>query len=260
IVFLVLVWISLCLRLWVRGVMIKSMGIDDYLMITAVIIFTYLGGGCIALTVCGLGRHAVNIPVKALICIYKCYLIDEFGYVLASLFFRLSVCWFYLRITIAPWQTWLVRTLALINILYSIAYFFVLLFQCSPVSYYWTRARQYAGEVGPPGTCIPSAAVLGVTYGHSGIAIASDWTLNTLPLFIIGKSGLNIRTKVSVLLLLGMGLVASIGSIVRCTTIWTIQRNADFTHTSAPIAIWSCVEISIGILAANIATYRPLFR
>jgi hypothetical protein len=87
----------------------------------------------------------------------------------------------------------------LVNTAFSIAFLFVIIFQCYPVSYFWTR---FLGE---SGTCIPATVVADMTYAHAAIITWSDWTLGILPIFLVWNLNMNPRTKVSVALILGLG-------------------------------------------------------
>jgi hypothetical protein len=84
-------------------------------------------------------------------------------------------------------------------ILFSIYYFFLVVFQCQPVTYFWT---QYLGVVGK---CVNPKMITGSTYAHSAISALSDWTLGILPIFLVWDLNMNLRTKISVALILGLG-------------------------------------------------------
>lgn len=61
---------------------------------------------------------------------------------------------------------------------FSVFYFFLILFQCHPVSYFWA---QYSGE---KGSCVNPVVIADSTYAHSAVSVAADWTLGILPIFI----------------------------------------------------------------------------
>jgi hypothetical protein len=128
-------------------------------------------------------------------------------------------------------------------ILFSIFYFFVVVFQCSPVQFFWT---QYEGV---KGKCVNPHIITGSTYAHSALSASADCksirangflvchatedfqnmeflcsmlveafqdqahtdsssfigTLGTLPIFLVWDLAMNPRTKVSVALILGLG-------------------------------------------------------
>lgn len=86
-------------------------------------------------------------------------------------------------------------------ILFSIFYFFLVLFQCSPVRFFWA---QYEGV---QGSCIDPAAVPDASIAHSAVSFTADWILGLLPVFLLWNLQMNTRTKISVGILLGLGLL-----------------------------------------------------
>jgi hypothetical protein len=85
--------------------------------------------------------------------------------------------------------------------LFSTFYFFLIIFQCRPVDYFWT---QYAGAAGK---CVNPNVIADSTYAHSAISAWADWTLGILPIFLVWDLAMNPRTKVSVALILALGAV-----------------------------------------------------
>jgi hypothetical protein len=99
----------------------------------------------------------------------------------------------------APRVTLYVVTALVIS--FSIFLFFFALFQCVPVSKFWTRIV----EVPPPDTCQDPNTVVAVTYAHSAIVMVVDWTLATFPIFIVWNMQISLNTKISLALVLGLG-------------------------------------------------------
>jgi len=87
----------------------------------------------------------------------------------------------------------------MVSTVFSIAYIFVMIFQCYPVSYFWTRFLSGSGQ------CITTTVIADMTYAHGAISTWSDWTLGILPVFLVWNLNMNPRTKVSVALILGFG-------------------------------------------------------
>jgi hypothetical protein len=83
----------------------------------------------------------------------------------------------------------------------TVGYFLFLIFQCTPVDYYW---NVFAGE---PGSCLPAATVGALTYTHSGVNAAADIVLSLLPVVIVSQLQMNPRTKVTVCAILALGIV-----------------------------------------------------
>lgn len=86
-------------------------------------------------------------------------------------------------------------------LLYSTFYFFILTFQCRPVSYFWTQFE------GASGSCVPAKVIADTSYTHAAVSATADWTLGILPIFVVWNLKMNARTKISVALLLSLGAV-----------------------------------------------------
>jgi hypothetical protein len=83
---------------------------------------------------------------------------------------------------------------------FSVYYLFLLIFQCHPVSYFWIRFIP-----GSSGACLSLKLVVDSTYAHGILSAIVDWTLGTIPIFIVWDLRLNIRGKVSVAMILALG-------------------------------------------------------
>jgi hypothetical protein len=84
---------------------------------------------------------------------------------------------------------------------FSVFYFFLVLFQCSPVSFFWD---QYEGK---KGGCIDPAVVPDSSIVHSVVSFTADWILGLLPVALLWHLKMDTRTKVSVAGLLSLGLL-----------------------------------------------------
>ncbi|KAK8237509.1 hypothetical protein IWZ00DRAFT_101626 [Phyllosticta capitalensis] len=252
IISLVVVWVTTCLRVYVRAIKIKSWGADDWWMMLTWASFTAMGISMILLAYSGFGKHIWKVPTKWIIFGFKSYLAAELEYILCVMFLKISICAFFLRLTNLKWQKWTVWVVIAVNSLYSIGYFFLILNQCSPISHLWDQI------ILKKGSCLPESTILGASYAHNTMSIVSDWILSTLPIFLLRKSKLKKQAKVIIIVLLCLGYFSSVASMIRMSSLPTLNRTLDYTYTVTPIAIWSAVEAAVGILAANLATFRPL--
>jgi hypothetical protein len=86
-------------------------------------------------------------------------------------------------------------------VIYSTFYFILALLQCQPTSYFW---MQFAGA---EGHCIDKTIFPNATFGHSAVSAAADFILGILPICIIWNLKMNFQTKISVAVVLSMGMV-----------------------------------------------------
>ena len=80
--------------------------------------------------------------------------------------------------------------------LYSVVFFFLFVFQCTPPSYFWTRFGN--------GQCMNPDITVTATYVYSGLTVICDWTMAILPWFAVRKLQMNLRTKIMVTGVLAM--------------------------------------------------------
>jgi hypothetical protein len=115
---------------------------------------------------------------------------------------KLSICLMLLRFVIEPSHKILLYVVNAATLVSSAVFFFVFIFQCSPISFYWQRA---GGDT--DGQCISSLVVLIGAYTYSAICIICDWTMALLPWFLVRRTQMDLRTKMMVVFVLAMGSV-----------------------------------------------------
>jgi hypothetical protein len=83
---------------------------------------------------------------------------------------------------------------------------FTLLLYCRPVEAQWNPLL---------GKCGDFMAVVRIGYAWTAVGIATDWAYVILPWFVVRKLQMSRRSKVTVMIIIGLGGVASTASIVR---------------------------------------------
>lgn len=122
-------------------------------------------------------------------------------YAPVTLTIRASVCVLLLRLSTSKHFNRIVyANLGLIAAI-SVAFFFILIFQCSPPSYFWTQV------LGSKGHCHNKLIVTYATTVHSALSAASDWCLGLMPIALLWNVKINRRTKAIVAFLLSLGMM-----------------------------------------------------
>lgn len=67
------------------------------------------------------------------------------------------------------------------------------------------------------------------------------------------------REKIALSIIFGVGLFATITSVIRLHTIYTYTLAKDVFRESILVNIWSMLEINIGIICASVPALKPLF-
>lgn len=241
-----LVIITTSLRMWVRFSM-RTLGWDDYIMV----VVTGLGIARFAIQVAqvklGNGRHRWYIPKEN-------YINNNMlGWVAQMLLFasicllKVSIMLLLLRIKDARWlryTSWGIMTGLFIT---NFGAIIILLAECDPVNAYWTGV----------GKCWDARIRIYWIYLTIAYSIVTDILCSLLPLLVIWNVRLPFKTKLSVWALMSLGLVATGFGVARAASLGIVT--SDLSWVYAITAIWSNLELYLGIVGANLALGRSMF-
>ncbi|PWY69079.1 hypothetical protein BO70DRAFT_382623 [Aspergillus heteromorphus CBS 117.55] len=254
-VFLTLAAVTTILRCYVRLVIVKAFGWDDTIMVVAMLFYAMFCGCMIGGSIYGTGKHLIDLSNEQRTTAMEYWFLCDIGYALASILCKVSVSIFILRVTINRIHQIVIGIVGGIVIAAGFTFFIMLLVQCHPLSYFWTRLASNPNT----GTCINIDIVIGGLYAFSAASALFDLTIGILPIMLVRKLKMRRDVKIAVAGLLSMACVASIAVIVRIPYINTLHSK-DFLYATTPIAVWSNIETGLGIFAGSLATLRPLLR
>ena len=92
----------------------------------------------------------------------------------------------------------------------GIAFFFIAIFQCSPVNYWWKQVNPNVH-----GSCINIRAISNVTYAYSAASILTDFVFALLPIHIVMGLQMDTKTKLALVPIFAMATLASIACVIR---------------------------------------------
>ncbi|KAK8067229.1 integral membrane protein [Apiospora hydei] len=219
IVFLITATTANTMRCYTRIGVVKAFGVDDWTMLIA-----YFW--------------------------WFCYI----WYGLTMMFSKISIGVFILRVTANRYHTWTVWAITVLTAVGCGIFILVTMFQCAPVDAFW-EDPQGAGRI----SCIDGRVMRDLAYAYSAVTLFIDLTLVVLPLWIVWKLKMSLRTKIGLSALICSGLVASVGPAVRFAYLDKFTQ-PDFLFDTSDVAIWSAVEIGLSVTAGSLATLKPLFR
>uniref|UniRef100_A0A8H7TRK2 Rhodopsin domain-containing protein n=1 Tax=Bionectria ochroleuca TaxID=29856 RepID=A0A8H7TRK2_BIOOC len=254
--FLSLTTFASILRVYCRGWVIKAFSVDDWLAVAAQILFIIFSVYEITGVHYGTGQHNSKLSTEDFSKAMQMWWTCEPLYVLTNMFIKASIAIFLLRICVQRAHVIAIWIVTGITEVYSLFFFLLFILQCRPTSLFWLR---YTADP-PAGSCLDAKIVPGAFYGYSIISCITDWTLSILPVFMVWNLQMNKRVKISVILILAAGAIASSATIVRLPYLHTLTDIDDFLYSTSDVAIWSTVETGLGISAAGFATLRPLLR
>ncbi|EEU44290.1 uncharacterized protein NECHADRAFT_48436 [Fusarium vanettenii 77-13-4] len=259
IVFMALSWLSVGLRSYTRAFLMKSYQMDDWLMLIAQGIFTVSCAFILEGVKEGLGRHNEAIKDDAAeVNALKWQALATATYVLDMMFIKLSIGVFLLRLSVKPVYTWIIWISLAIITIWSTVIFFWNMFQCSPVEKQWDF--RITG-----GHCVSADQIVSAAYAISAMTIVSDWLYAILPIPMLWTVKMTKAAKATVIVILGLGIFASIATLVRLRFLADLTDTDDILSNHPVVAgtdamVWTLIEPGVAIIASSLATIRPLLR
>ncbi|CAI6340508.1 unnamed protein product [Periconia digitata] len=252
--FIAITTISVSLRCYTKLFIVKSFSSDDIFAVLT--LFGFLVFCTLALLGVskGTGKQRYLIPDNDFPDGMKWWWGCEPTYIACSICLKTSIGIFLLRIAVDRVHRMILWTCLIVIQVYSVFFFFLFTFQCTPVSNFWTRFR------GVEGKCIDSNIIVGTFYGYSALVCITDWTFSIVPIFIVRRLQMSSQKKVSVAVVLAFCAIGSTATVIRIPYIEGLKDAENFLYTTTDVAIWSISEVGIGLFAASTATLRPLLR
>ncbi|KAF7595923.1 hypothetical protein BBP40_004069 [Aspergillus hancockii] len=253
-VFLSISLVAVCLRCFVRLKIVHAFGRDDALMVTAMVLNVGFAACTILGASSGMGKTKAYLAAnpeevqRGLLF----WWLGQIMYIFTVSVGRPAIAITLLRLTVERIHAWILYAVMALSTAVGIIFFFFIMFQCQPISYYWNHSPL-------DGHCLEMDRLLGVVYMYSAVAAACDFTMGILPIFLIWKLQMDRRTKVAVAGTLGIACIASTGVIVRIPFL-RYAKSPNFLHATTQISVWSNIEASLGITAGSLATVRPIIR
>ncbi|KAH7395060.1 hypothetical protein DE146DRAFT_633419 [Phaeosphaeria sp. MPI-PUGE-AT-0046c] len=291
--------LSICailMRFYVRIFMLKMFGWDDWMMVISACLSTICFGLFLYLIHLGLGKHSEAFPMENFPKWFKVMYFYSISIISAYSFIKLSIGFFLLRLADRTrWRPFLIGMLGHVKrrsnipkmfclsrneehpgkkwsdnrtqchpsgipgvflVVFTIGSVFAIIFQCIPV-----RAGYDFALRPPTGTakCYAGEIFKNIGVFNSSINIATDLIFALIPIPMVWRLQVNLRTRIGLAIILSLGLFASGVAIYKTPMQYNFFKETDFSGQGAWYYIWQQVEMHIGILAACLPTLKPLF-
>jgi hypothetical protein len=89
------------------------------------------------------------------------------------------------------------------------------------------------------------------------VNITTDFLLALVPIPLIWSLKLNLRSRLSLVAILSLGVFASVAAIIKQHNAHQFRNPELYIHDA--YSIWNFIELDIGIIAASLPTLKPLF-
>ncbi|OHE92445.1 CFEM domain-containing protein [Colletotrichum orchidophilum] len=249
VLFLVLPTLAIILRLIVKIARISTWGADDttivlaYIFLITIIPLNHLN------EMNGAGRDIWTLSFDQIDHYFMTFFIAQLLYTTNLMLIKCSILFIFLRIfpgekiRVVLWAT------QAFSLALGVAYILLGVFQCQPIDLVWKQwSREY------PGHCVP---LITIGLSHGAINIALDVWMLLLPVTQVMALNMKRQKKWAVLFMFSLGLFLTIASIIRLRAImmYTVT-STNPTVDSTPSAVWSDVELDVGIFTACIPNMR----
>ncbi|KAH8880600.1 integral membrane protein, partial [Thozetella sp. PMI_491] len=250
VVFTVLSAIIVGLRCFCRFFLIRNHGVDDYMMIGAMVLTI---GYLIDIFV-GRNNHmgfpATMLTLDNMTAIIKATLAIQVSYYTIIFCIKTSILFTYLRFALSRTFRLLCIGTIVVHTVFFLICFVVTLAQCNPLPKMWDLTGTMEGH------CINTTVFF---YFTSSFNIVTDVWILLLPIKTLRSINRPNREKVALFIIFGVGTFATIASIVRLHTIYTYTEAVDPFQDSLLVNIWSMIEVNVAIICASVPALKPIF-
>ncbi|KAI9746303.1 MAG: hypothetical protein M1818_000014 [Claussenomyces sp. TS43310] len=238
-------------RLFTRIKLGDGLWFDDWIIVAA--LGTYIAdvGTGVMIAVEGFGQHTWYLSTQNVIDAQRFFYVSELFYLMTITLTKLSLLYFFRRLF--PNQVLRIATFwfGIFVIASNFSMLMALCFQCVPFHGNWTNWMYKE----PPVKCINSyAAVLAA----AGLSIFHDCVILIMPLPTLWSLNLQWQKKAHLFIMFTVGVVIIVCSLIRVPTLLKLKSSTDPSYDQAPVAIWTNLEQSVGIMCACLPACRSL--
>ncbi|KAI8717541.1 hypothetical protein NCS52_00830300 [Fusarium sp. LHS14.1] len=244
--------LTLLARLYVRIFKVNKSGLDDWLMLAAMVFG-------IGVTICvilaaqmyGWNIHVWDLKESQAVKGRQVSIAAQTLFLFSSGLAKNSILVSYLRI--APAHSWLRRvTYASITLVTALIFIFLIVLwtQCRPMSAYWSLTG--GDSCSAEGPSVLSQAIT---------TVVTDLLVCAIPLPTLFKLKLPLSQRIALIVVFSLGLVVVFAASMRAYwTHYVTDETYDVTWEGFYLWIWTAVEANLGVICGSVPALRPLFR
>ncbi|KAI0834692.1 hypothetical protein F5Y06DRAFT_150230 [Hypoxylon sp. FL0890] len=242
--------IIVAIRVWLRFIVIKKAGMDDYMAIGALVALVgYLAVLYVGRTN-GMGLPMETLTMDEMETLLKLVFVIEILYYIIITCVKSSIVFMYDRIAVSV----TFKRVCLFTNCLLLAFFIVcigvVVGQCRPLEMAWDVTRLIQGS------CINATAFF---YFTSAFGILLDLWILAIPLPTLKHLQISNRSRHALYGVFGIGGLATALSCARLYSIHTYTEATDPFRDSTLVNLWSMVEVSVAIWCACAPALKPVF-
>ncbi|KAI5808650.1 hypothetical protein DFH27DRAFT_233961 [Peziza echinospora] len=235
-------------RLYTRIRIVKTVGLDDWLMLMSTILAIPLGVVICVSEKFGWGRHTWDVRPEWHEPGRKIAWTVQLLFILSASCTKISILAFYLRVmnTVRT-----IRILSWIGVVIvcgaCLAFFLTLVLICFPLEAYWIADLK--------GKCVDSSAA---NIANASVNVFTDIYVFVIPITSVMKLTLPYRQRITLLLVFSLGLITCIAGIFRIWSSALLDETIDKSWAGSLLYTFSALENLLGIICASIPALKPL--
>ncbi|KAJ5280940.1 hypothetical protein N7478_006312 [Penicillium angulare] len=237
------------LRIYTRKKILNSVGLDDYLVVFALLLHVLYTIFVTIATHYGLGQLYADVgnPVIYFTAV-KYELFSQVAGLMVIGVGKAAVGTFLLRIVRNKIHIWVIWGCLIITAVLTLFASITVIVQCVPVEKSWNPSV--------PGTCWLNFSNVGYTVGSW--FVAADFSFAILPWFVVWDLNMKQKEKITVACGLSLGIFAGVCGIVRTVALSGLDAS-EYIYDTVPMLIWSATESCVTIMCSTIPVLRPLY-
>jgi hypothetical protein len=215
--------------------------LDDWTILATTVVGTALTAVTIGGTIKhGLGRDLWTLEPDQITTMLLFFEIVAVLYFTTLTLLKLSILFFYIKVFTVTRAQRLLWGTVIFTLVWGVVYVIVAIFQCTPISYFWTHWDGLH-----EGSCLNINAI---TSSNAGFSIALDfWSLG-IPLWQLRLLKLHWKKKVGVALMFMVGTFVTIVSILRLQALVHFAKSTNVSWEFYDVSIWSTIELGVGVM------------
>ncbi|KAH8660212.1 hypothetical protein BX600DRAFT_467412 [Xylariales sp. PMI_506] len=234
--------VFMLLRLYTKAFISRKLNFDDILIWLAWAVSLTFFIGMVKAMPFGFGRHLWDVLETELLGYYNLLLMLALTYIWPPALTKLAMLVLYHQLNPSTMFRICIYISMASTVVYTVVFTGLFCGPCNPLSYGTT-------------VCLNNIAI-----SQAVLNILTDVAIIILPLPMIHQLNMPLKQKTIVGLLLSLGSAVVLASVVRISYVKAMAENPDFTWTQASAAIWSSVELNIGIACNSLALLKPFIR
>ncbi|KAI0473161.1 hypothetical protein GGR56DRAFT_602444 [Xylariaceae sp. FL0804] len=242
---------ALALRMLLR-LRTRAFGLDDGLMVIGLVVFLGTAALAALATWHGLGSIAATEHLLPLEIGMELFIAWQLCYAISLTFIKTSICVTLLRISVRASQRAAVYATLAVSIGTTVAGTVGTICFCRPIQANWHPSST--------DKCWPRSVLVALNYQMSAGAIATDMACAVIPAWILWEAQMRRRSKISVIVILTMGSLASASTLCRFPYLKFYAESHAFLYHAGYIVLFSTVECGIGLAAGSLPMLRHYCR